>query len=192
MQLMYLLSDTIPEGEREAYADIAISALDLLTLYDRLVDAIGWFARKSLHGKPERETADLTFDAFRRARESEIGGLFVRLADHLQVPGERTEFTSVYARVNATRNHIAHASDMVADTRAGKAGIAITYYWGHRKRLGSLDGKSWVSKGLLAKRYREAEWMLLHVAWSRAHLGISPDEYTPPEGAPKVSPPTKP
>lgn len=189
---MYLLSETIPEGEHDAYADIAIGALDLLTLYDRLVDAIGWAARDSLRKQRERETADLTFEAFRGARESETGALFVRPAAHLGVPGDRRHFAGVYKQVNCTRIHIAHASDMVADTRKGVAGIAITYYFQQKIRLGCLDNKSWVTKSLLERRCREAEWMLLHVAWCREYLGQRADVYTPPPGAPTTPPPAKP
>jgi hypothetical protein len=189
---MYLLSETILEGEQEKYALVAIGALDLLTLYDRLLDVIGWFARDSLLTHPERETNRLTLCSFRNARDGERGALFVKLANHLEVPGDRSNFVNVYKRVGRVRNYIAHASDMVAMTKNGQAGIAITYYKNDEGRLGDLDNNSWVSKGLLTRRCREAEGLLLHVDWCREHLGQRGGFYALHAGGPKQAPAARP
>ena len=189
---MYLLSDTVPDGEDAAYAEVAMRVLDLLTLDARVLDSIGFFARNSLLNHPENRTASLTFEEFKKARDGDKGKFFVALADHLQVPGDRARFNNAFFRVNRTRNYIAHAKDMVAMTKASGPGIAITYYKSKEGRLTILGGESWVSLRLLKERRADLEWMLLHVAWGRQYLKQPVGVYAPAAGELTAPPPPRP
>lgn len=174
---MNLLSESVPADERGAYGDLAIAALDLLTLYDRLLDMIGWFARNGLRSVLTPALAYLAQQGGKAARDVDKGEYFVKLADGLGASGDRSEFVNTFKRVAGTRNYIAHASDMVAVTSNREPSIAMTYYHGDERKLGNLDGKSRITKRLLARRLLEASWLISHVEWARQSLDLGLGPY---------------
>lgn len=167
---MYLLSDSIQDAERRAYGEMAIKILDLLVLWDRLLDNMFWVASEWRPADGAREKI-LGLTPLRKQREVDLLRIVLDIASQERVDGDRSNVVATFKRLQATRHHIAHASAMNAMTTNGQPRIGIPYYAGN-KRVATLDGgESTISTSLITKRLAEAEWLLEHVDWLRHRLG---------------------
>lgn len=166
---MYTLSDSISEEDRHLYGALAIRLLDLLTLWDRLLDNLYWVAAEWVAANSSHATL-LQDGELRRRRDDDAARDFLTLSRESGVSGDRALFLNVFRRVQQTRHHIAHAGAMNAMTDDGVASIGIPHYAGN-KRVRSLDGqRSTITMALIQKRSRDLEWLLHHVDWVRMSL----------------------
>lgn len=177
-----------------AYGELAIAVLDMLALYDRLLDVMGWFARDTLDDVADLD--DETKENLERiihGRDGDGARLFVRVADRLELPGDRSQFVNNFKRLKAARDHVAHASAMNAMTRDGVPSIGIPYYQSRQARVGSLDGgRSSITLRLVRNRIRDARWMLQHVQWGEVHFGQFGGPVSFEDEAPTAPPPGSP
>lgn len=171
---MRLLSDSIPEDDQTLYGELAIELLDLLVLWDRLLDNLSWFASEWRAAHPDDSTEmPIAGQHVPRIRDVDRCTIFLRLANKSSVTGDRSDFVAVFNRVKDTRHHVAHAMAMNAMSLPGQARIGIPYYNGNR-RVKSLDGgKSVITLALVGKRKRAAVWLIDHVEWARVSEGQS-------------------
>jgi len=186
---MRLLSDSMADEDRADFGDLALAVLDLFALYDRVLDVIWWFGRDTFRADHDSETPSLSLEHFRRERDGEQGRLFVRLANQLNIPGDRSNFAAVFSRVKDTRNHIAHAPEMNATTHNGHVAIGIPFYQQNAARVRALDGPSLITLPLVQKRVRNAHWLLQHVDWCRVHMDQFGGPMSYAENAPTSPPP---
>src|SRR4051794_38816543 len=68
-----LLSDSVPDDERAAYGGLALASLDLLALFDRLLDVMDWFTRDSLTADPALGAGQSLREVFATTREGDKG-----------------------------------------------------------------------------------------------------------------------
>ena len=194
---MHLLSDSITDEDRHLYGELAIGILDLLTLYDRTLDSIGWFVAGWLQDHPggERE-AGVSLSTWGRERDGDRAAAFVRIADLAEVPGDRTLFVNAFNRVKNTRDHFAHAPAMNAMTTDGAARIGVPHYHENRRVRGLDAQRSSVDLAQIRKRIRESEWLMQQVNFAIHNTGQrggpfagSPRQTTPPPArVPRASP----
>jgi hypothetical protein len=167
---VYLLSDSIRDDDRPAYGELAIKILDLLTLWDRLLDNLYWVAAEWLHADDARQNV-IGDTPLRKQRELDLLRIVLDIASREAIPGDRSNVAATFRRVQATRHHIAHASAMNAMTENGQPRIGIPHY-ADNKRVGTLDGgKSTITVSLVTRRIGDAHWLLEHVDWVRHRLG---------------------
>jgi hypothetical protein len=169
VRVVYTLSDTVTDDDRTEYGGLAIKILDLLTLWDRLLDNLYWVAAEWVTEDRSREKY-LHEGKLRLRRDDDAARDFLSLSRESEASGDRSLFLNVFRRVQQTRHHIAHASAMNAMRQDGVAAIGIPYY-ADNKRVRSLDGgRSTVTMALVRKRLRDLEWLLHHVDWVRGEL----------------------
>lgn len=185
---MHLLSDSITDEDRHLYGELAIGILDLLALYDRVLDSIGWFVAGWLqdHSGGD-EDAGVSLSTWGRERDGDRAAAFVRITTLAGLPGDRTHFVNAFNRVKNTRDHFAHAPAMNAMTADGVARIGVPHYHGNRRVLG-LDGqRSSIDLAQIRKRILDGEWLMQQVNFAIHSTGQgggpfagSPRQTTPP------------
>ncbi len=189
---MHLLSDSITDDDRHLYGELAINVLDMLTLYDRVLDSIGWFVTGWLRAHPPREEdAGVALETWTRGRDGDRAAAFVQVSALAEVPGNRTHFVNAFKRVKNARDHFAHASAMNAMTSDGVARIGIPHY-ARNPRVNGLDARrSSLDFAQVRKRIRDGHWMMQHVNfaihWTRQRGGPfaqSPVQTSPPSANP--------
>jgi hypothetical protein len=169
---MYLLSDSIQDADRRNYGEMAIKILDLLVLWDCLLDNMRWVAGDWRRADATHKKI-LGATPLRKRREIDLLRIVLDIASRERVSGDRSNVFATFERLQATRHHIAHASAMNAMTANGQPRIGIPYYAGN-KRVETLDGgESTISTSLVTKRVADAQWLLEHVDWLRHQLGQS-------------------
>jgi len=190
---MYLLSDSITDDDRHLYGELAIRILDLLALWDRLLDCMYWIVaeRRAVNARSVQLTTGQA--SLRKLRDLELARMVLTAAEREHVSGDRGNFLAAFRRVQAVRHHVAHAMAMNAmTTETHQPRIGIPHY-ADNPRLGALDGgQSTITQKLMEKRLRDVNWLLEHVDWIRLSLNqsggpivVEPTLTAAPPAAPK-------
>jgi len=158
------------EPERRAeFGELAILALEIMTLYARVIENIGWVVGESTRNSDDHR--ELRSD-YPKSPEVERPKTFLEIVNAQDVSGDRSQFLIVFNRVKATRDHLAHALIMYA-SESGPVRVSIPYYKdgnGDRRRKTLDAGKSAITTALATKRIKELKWLLAHVEWVRLQL----------------------
>lgn len=174
----------------ETHGELALSVIQLTTLFSRLQDNIAWLLNNWMMSLPD---VGPTWDLGELRRLRDLYGIerFRQAAHAPRSTADLSEVRVVFIRVKTTRDLIAHSPSLTFALDGDRPVIELGHYYGD-KRIKSLpNGDGVVSMALLERRHREVTWLLNQVQWVSDEAGFigGPNQIPSRPQAPGRTPP---